>query len=61
MGQNIEFSHFDDPDSWALPPVRAVRFTGNIAQFLSDQRNVDDLNAVLAGEAIIIRLNPKAT
>lgn len=61
MLQMIDFSHLEDPTNWSPAQPKVVKFKGNIAQFLADQRNVDDLDAVLAGKAIIIRLNPKTT
>lgn len=38
----------------------AVKFSGDIQSFLADPRNVADLDAVLKGEAVIVRLNRKA-
>jgi hypothetical protein len=61
MQQHVSFSHLCDPNNWGTPAPVAVKFTGNIAKWLSDARNVADLDAVLAGKAIIVRLNPKAT
>ena len=43
------------------PGARRSGFSGNPQQWLSDPRNAADLDAVLTGKAIIVRLNPKAT
>ena len=61
MLQYVRFSHIGDRNSWGTASVAAVKFSGNIEEWLSDPRNVADLDAVLAGKALIIRLNPKAT
>jgi hypothetical protein len=58
----VQFQYQDDPNSWTTDsPVKAIKFNGNIACFLSDPHNVADLDAVLTGHALIIRINPKAT
>jgi hypothetical protein len=61
MLQYVRFSHLGDPNSCGTACVAAVKFNGNIEHWLSDPRNVADLDAVMSGKAIIIRLNPKAT
>lgn len=59
MLQNVSFS-FDNPADWSPSPVKAIKFNGDIEKFLSNEQNVADLDAVLTGKAIIVRLNPKA-
>jgi hypothetical protein len=61
MQQQVSFAHINDPNNWGPTGLTAVKFSGNIAKWLSDRRNVADLDAVLTGKAIIVRLNPKAT